>query len=85
MSGILFTVQSVVFPIWAFLMFRALFGISRRHNAATGQPFVGPIAVFSVYCAYLKDPAYRGERRLILLFTALLLVLIILFAMAPRT
>jgi hypothetical protein len=74
------TVQAVVFAIWTFLVFRALFGILRRHNAATGRLFIGPGDVISVYGAYLKDPSYSQEKRRILMLTGLLLILTILFA-----
>ena len=77
MSGlaiILLVVQGVLFVIWAALMFRALFGIRRRHEAETGQAWIGPIAVFGVYGAYLKDTRFGRERRLILLVLALFIV-----------
>ena len=75
MSGfaiILLVLQGVLFILWAFLMFRALFGIRRRHSEATGQMWVGPIAAFGVYGAYLKDPAHTPEKRRILLVLCLL-------------
>ena len=68
---ILLVLQGVLFILWAFLMFRALFGIRRRHSAATGQMWIGPVAAFGVYWAYLKDPDHAGEKRRILLVLCL--------------
>ena len=77
MSGLaifLLVAQGVLFVIWAVLMFRALFGIRRRYQAETGHVWIGPIAVFGVYGAYLKDVRFRRERRFIVLVLALFIV-----------
>ena len=71
-------VEGFVFLLWAYLMFRALFGILGRHRAATGKQWIGPVEVFSVYGSYLRDPAAWPERRRLLIVTAILLALIFL-------
>ena len=71
-------VEGLVFLLWAYLMFRALFCILGRHRAATGKQWVGPIEVFSVYGAYLRDPTTWPERRRLFIVTAILLALIVL-------
>lgn len=83
MSGLgifVLIVQGVLFALWTFLMFRALFGIMRRFHAETGNYLIGPSTVIAVYAAYLKDPTYRTERRIILLVLGLLMALSILSA-----
>ncbi len=76
----LLVVQGAVFLFWAFLMFRALFGISRRSRPVDGRAWLGPLEVIGAYRAYLSDPAHREERRRLLYVTLLLLALSLLSA-----
>ena len=85
MSGLLLAflvIQGVLFAAWTFLMFRSLFGIQRRYRAETGKAFIGPIAVFAVYSAYLKNPTFRSERSAILVLLGLLIVETLLSVLA---
>lgn len=76
---LILAVQGLVFAAWAFFMFRAMFGILRRHLRKTGQYWIGPVAVFSVYGQYLKDPAFRREKMTILVLTLALFAVTFLF------
>lgn len=78
LSLTLLIVQTLLFVVWAFLMFRALFGILGRYRRESGRSWIGPIAVFGVYWRYLKDPAYRREKWAILVLLVLIFVLIFL-------
>lgn len=77
----LLILQSVFFVAWAFLTFRAVFGIHGRHRRATGRQWIGPIEIFSVCAAYLRDPAQRRELRLILVAFALIAQVTVLFVL----
>ena len=79
LATVLLVLQSLLFVLWAFLMFRALFGIRRRYSAETGKTWIGPIAVFGVYGAYLKNPDYSHEKRAILVVLALFFLVTFLF------
>lgn len=61
----LLTLEGILFLLWAYLMFRMLNGIRRRHAQSTSKPLVGPTAVFGVFGSYLKDQRFRRERLVI--------------------
>lgn len=76
---VLLVVLGVLFAAWVFVVFRALFGVLIRHSRETGKPWVGPIQAFSVYGDYLRDPAFRREKLIILALTVLLFTTTFLF------
>ena len=64
--------QGLLFAVWAFLMFRALFGLARRSLAtARGQGFFGWFShSLRQFFGYFTDPGVAGERHVLYLFTA---------------
>jgi len=72
----------LVFAIWAFVWFRALFGLKRiadqrRREAGIGY-FAGIGITIAVFGAFLWEPAHRPRRRQVLFWTLVLFALILL-------
>ena len=67
--------QGLLFAFWAFLMFRALFGLTKRSLAAAEGS--GPFGWFGhnlrMFFGYFSDPAVAQERRVLYLVTAALI------------
>lgn len=84
MNPVLLGVQSVVFVLWAALMFRALFRLRARAVGRSGRPFPGVIDTLEGYGAFLRLPEFRRDRRILGVVTLALFGLIALnLAMAP--
>ena len=54
---------AIVFAMWAFSMFRALFAMRRRTVARTGKTMPGPGDTLTEWRIWLREPDYRTERR----------------------
>lgn len=70
------TAQGVVFAVWGFLAFRFLFALRRDAVAASGNVIPGLGATLTSFHGGLTAPKYRRQRRVFLLVTVLLFVLI---------
>lgn len=61
----LLSVQGLLFLFWAMLMFRTLFRLRRRAVADCGQAFPGLGATLRAWRAFLTEPGWRRDRRLL--------------------
>ena len=77
-------IQAVVFALWAFLMFRALFRLRRRAVLRSGRAFPGLGDTLEGYAAFLRDPEFRTDRRVLGAVTLLMFALIALNAYLTR-
>ena len=76
--------QGIVFLMWAGLVFRTLFSLMGRAQAASGRPVPGPLSWGPVVRDWLRDPAARRERRNLLGATAAVLALGLLTGLSLR-
>ncbi|MEW9918359.1 hypothetical protein AB2B41_01990 [Marimonas sp. MJW-29] len=77
--GILsYVLSAIVFAMWAFSMFRTLFAMRRRASERTGKALPGPIDTLTEWGIWLRDPAYRSERRQLLFMMAAIIALSVL-------
>lgn len=65
----------LVFLVWAFLMFRAIFTVARRASDATGAAIPGPAATLSQWRIWLTQPEDRQSRRALEVMTLALIVM----------
>lgn len=76
-----FAALGLVFAIWAFVWFRALFGLKRiadaRRRALGISYFTGIGITLSVFAEFLSAPEHRAQRRQVLVWTALIFALIL--------
>lgn len=78
LSPVLLGLQGLVFALWAFLMFRALFRLRRRAVLRSGRTFPGVRDALEGYAAFLREPDFRTDRRVLGAVTLLLFALIAL-------
>lgn len=71
-----YVLSAVVFAMWAFSMFRTLFGMRKRAAARTGKSLPGPIDTLAEWGNWLRDPAFRAERRQLLFQTIAMIALV---------
>jgi hypothetical protein len=64
-------------------MFRMLFAMRRRVVARTGNSMPGPVDTLREWGIWLRDPAYRHERRLLLVLTLAVFALAYLASVSP--
>lgn len=81
MTGGLLALQGAAAVIWAFLMFRTLFRLRARAVDRSGQAFPGVGATLESYRAFLTEPAFARDRRLLGGATVALFATIALFAL----
>lgn len=72
----------IVFAMWAFSMFRTLFAMRRRAVERTGKSMPGPADTLREWGIWLRDPAFRQERRQLMFMTFCVLALAFLFALS---
>lgn len=72
--------QGVVFVIWAYSMFRMLFSVRRIAVEDTGKAYPGPIAFLAAFTAWLHDPTYRTQRKMLFVSLPVLIGLSVLSA-----
>lgn len=77
---ILLVVQGLVFAIWAYHMFRAVFRLYGHAVRKSGRMMPGFGAQIGALQAFLAEPAFRSDRRRLFLATAALAVLTLAFA-----
>ena len=70
-----FTLQGLVFAVWAVMLFSVLFKLRRRAEAETGRPFHGPGMALKQWGIWFRSPADRKERNTVLFLTFALLVM----------
>lgn len=68
--------QTLVFVVWAFLMYRNLFMLRRRAVDQTGRTFPGPVTTARGFADFVRRPEFRRDRNLLGLVTLALFVLI---------
>ncbi|MBL4915748.1 hypothetical protein [Szabonella alba] len=61
--------QSVVFALWAFWMFRCLFRLRARVVAQTGSALPGPVASLRGFRDFMTLPEFTRDRRVLGLLT----------------
>ncbi len=70
--------QGILFAVWAFLMFRALFGLMQRSIAAADQAgggFLGWIVhSLRMFFGYFTDPTVARERRVLIILSVVLML-----------
>ena len=81
MTNVLLAVQGIVFALWGFLMFRTLFRLRARAVARSGQAFPGLGATLESFGAFLTDPVFARDRRLLGAVTLAMFALIALFSL----
>lgn len=74
----------IVFAMWAFSMFRTLFAMRRRAVERTGKSMPGTADTLREWGIWLRDPAFRQERRQILFMTLCVFALTALFAVSAQ-
>ncbi len=74
---ILLGVMTLIFILWAALLFRTMFQIRRRAAERTGRSFVGPGATLSEWRRLAKSAEDRRTRQWLLGTTLALLIWII--------
>ena len=72
----------VVFGMWAFSMFRLIFALCARAVARTGKDWPGPVDTLQEWRNWLRDPAFKQERRQIYAMTAAVLLLSYMFSLS---
>ena len=72
----------VVFAMWAFSMFRLIFAVRARAVARTGKAWPGPRDTLQEWRNWLRDPAFKQERRQALAMTAAVLLLNFMFSLS---
>lgn len=72
---VLLAVQGAMFLLWTVTTFRILFHLWRRSTERTGTPFAGPFAFLTTIGDWLRDPAERGWRWVLLGVTVAVMVL----------
>lgn len=77
---VLLGIQGIVFAVWGFWAFRSLFRLRARAVAETGRGLPGMGATLRAFRAFLVLPEYRREKVVLLLLTALLWALPLVFA-----
>lgn len=68
--------QGVAFVAWTIQMFRCLFRLRARAVAQSGKLWPGPIVTLRSFKAFVTEPEYQRDRRILAALTAVLLVLI---------
>lgn len=79
MSGALIAIlglQGVAFVAWTIQMFRCLFRLRARAVAESGSQWPGPIVTLRSFRAFVTEPEYQRDRRILAVLTVLLFVLI---------
>ena len=69
-------VQGAVFVVWTIMMFRTLFRLRARAVAETGSSLPGPIATLRMFGAFVTEPGYQRDRRILGALTLVLIALI---------
>lgn len=80
---ILLGMIGVVFAVWAFLAFRALFRLAGVLRLRTGKMFPGPRDALSAPKVFLTDHLFRQDRKYLGLMTLLVLLLAAVSARQP--
>lgn len=83
MQLFLLILGGIAFALWTFIMFRTLFAMRRRVVARTGKSMPGPVDTLREWGIWLRDPAYRQERRLPLMLTLAIFALAYLASVSP--
>ncbi len=79
MSGgfaIVLGAQGLVFLAWGIQMFRCLFRLRAHAVAKSGKLWPGPIVSLRSFKAFVTEPEFQRDRRMLAVLTALLFVLI---------
>ncbi|NNE51203.1 MAG: hypothetical protein HKN30_02250 [Sulfitobacter sp.] len=72
----------VVFLMWAHAVFRVLFAMRHRMVERTGKRFPGPFDTLREWGYWLREPAYKAERRRLLFMTLSVFVLSMLIPLS---
>ena len=75
MQIIFLVISGLAFAMWAFLMLRTLFAMRCRAVARTGKTWPGPIDTLQEWGIWLRDPAFKQDRRQLLFLTLAVLLL----------
>lgn len=79
--GILsYVFTAIVFAMWAFSMFRALFAMRKRASARTGKSVPSPVDTLTEWGIWLRAPEFQRERRQLLFQTLAMIALSILLS-----
>ncbi|MDX5358216.1 MAG: hypothetical protein LPK12_10825 [Rhodobacterales bacterium] len=86
MAWVGLAVQAIVFAVWAWLAFRALFQLRARAVDRSGRAFPGLAATQEAFGAFLRAPEFAHERRQLGLASAALIVMMLINRMlwVPR-
>jgi len=84
MQTLFMVMSGLVFVMWLFSMFRTLFAMRKRAASRTGKPIPGPLDTLQEWGLWLRDPAFRQERRQLLLMTLAVLLLAYLFSLSSQ-
>jgi len=78
--------QAIVFAVWAWLAFRALFQLRARAVRRSGRAFPGLAATLEAFGAFLNAPEFARARRQLGLTSAALIVVMLINRMlwVPR-
>lgn len=71
-------VQAIVFAVWAWLAFRALFQLRARAARRSGRAFPGLAATLEAFGAFLNAPEFARARRQLGLASAALIVVMLI-------
>ena len=78
MAWVGLAVQAIVFAVWAWLVFRALFQLRARAVDRSGRAFPGLAATLEAFGAFLRAPEFTHERRQLGLASAALIVMMLI-------
>ncbi|HSF62891.1 MAG TPA: hypothetical protein VLA78_00775 [Paracoccaceae bacterium] len=73
----LLAAQAVVFAVWAWTAFRVLFRLMGWAQRESGRAMPGPGWTWRSYGAFLRDPAFAGDRRRLGWLTAVMFAMIL--------
>ena len=70
----------MTFVVFAYAMFRMLFSVRRIAVEDTGKANPGPIAFLASFTAWLHDPTYKAQRKMLFVSLPVLIGLTVLSA-----